>query len=114
MPKPCSRFAPPLAIAALILSAAAFVAADAPAQAQCLSQSECDSLRQQLRDHRADFRNQLQKIRELKQQARALPKGSPERQGLREQIRALRQAARDQREENRPLKERFRQGCRNC
>lgn len=108
------RLTAPLAIAILVLAAGAFLAVDSPAKAQCMSPSECDALEQQLKDVRQDLRAAKQEIRELVRQARALPRGSAERQELKERIRGLRRSAKDERRAARPLRQSYRSGCRNC
>ena len=109
-----SRLAVPLAVAALLLSGSAFLAMESPAEAQCLPQTECDSLKQQLHDARHQFKGKKHEIRDLKRQARSLPRGSAERRALKDQIRDLRQETKDARKAARPLRERYRSGCKNC
>ena len=114
MESPRTRLVLPLALAAILLCGGALFVGARPAQAQCLSQGECDALKDQLKDLKKQTRADRQEARDIKRQARALPKGSSERQALRDQIRELRKTAKDRRREARPLRESFLNGCRNC
>ncbi len=109
-----SRFASPLALAALLLCGGGFLAAGAPAAAQCLSQGECDAIKAQLKEFRQEARADREEMHKLRRQIQVLPKGSSERRALRQQARALRQERRERRQEARPLRESFRQGCKSC
>ena len=114
MRKPTPRLAVPLALAALLIAGGTLFVASTPAEAQCLSAGECDALRAQLEDFRRQAKAQKHRLRELQQQIRALPQGSPERRALKEQARSLRRQASERRRQARPVMERFRQGCKNC
>ena len=108
------RLTAPLVIAALLVTGVVLVATVQPAQAQCLSEAECDALRAQMQEFREDRRAVKQQVRELKQQARALPQGSAEREAIRDQIRALREASKGNRDEVRAVVQQLRSGCKNC
>jgi len=109
-----SRLVFPLALVACLLGGATLFVAGSPAQAQCLAQHECDALKAQLKDFRSQAKAERQELRDLRDQIRALPKGSSERRALRQQVRALRKTLKQLRREVRPVLQSFRQGCRNC
>lgn len=106
---------PALAIAALMFGVLA-VFATAPAEAQCLSQEQCDQIKQQLRQHRDDAQADRQKVRDMKRQAKDLPRGSEERKQLRREAKEAKKQLRQGRRDNGigDLKRQFRDGCRNC
>ena len=109
-----SRLAMPLALAALLLGGGTFVAAGSPAAAQCLSQNECDALKAQLKDFWTRAKHHKRAVRILEERIRALPRNGPQRRTFMEQLRTLRQEGRAQREAARPVRESFRQGCKDC
>ena len=104
----------PLALAVCLLGGGSLFVASSPAEAQCLAQDECDALKAQLKDFRSQAKAQRQELRNLRDQIRALPRGSSERRTLKQQARALRRTFKQQRREVRPVLESFRQGCKNC
>ncbi|MDH3745453.1 MAG: hypothetical protein OES47_10170 [Acidobacteriota bacterium] len=114
MKRPTHRLALPLALIAFLLGGGIFLITGSPAEAQCLSESECDALREQIKEFRSDARARKQQIRALRSQIRALPADSAERAALIEQARALGRQAREQHREARPVVRSFRQGCRRC
>ncbi len=84
-------------------------------RAQCLSDSECDALRAELQTHRDASSAERAEIRELKERARTLARGSEERAELRAEIRELRRELRSGRNSDvRELRRQYRDGCRRC
>ena len=108
-----NQLAVPLTLAALFLGGVALMD-PAPADAQCLPESECDALKQELRSFRAEARAARQELRQIRRQIRALPQDSPEREALIERARGLRREARQRRQEARPVIQSLRAGCRGC
>jgi hypothetical protein len=60
---------PVLTMAALVVGALALLGSS-PAEAQCLSQSECDALKAQIEDYRDQARPDREQIREIRRQVR--------------------------------------------
>ena len=113
-PGPGSSFA--IAALAALLLGIGWLPATTPAEAQeeCLSQSECKALNQEIRQLRRDLRPIRREIRRLRSQIRELPEGDPQRAVLREQVREHKQEAKPIRQELRPRRQLRREGCRNC
>ena len=109
-----TRFASSLSLTILLLGGLAAVAVPDAAAAQCLSQSECDGLRAQLEQFRSEGRERREAARALREQIRALPEGSAEREALREQAREMRREGKERRREVRDLARQYRSGCKNC
>lgn len=114
MKRPSPRLAVPLALVALLLGGGILFFTSGPAEAQCLSESECDALKEQIKEFRSEARARKQQIRALRAQIRDLPEGSAERAALIEQARGLGRQAREQHREARPVVQSFRLGCRRC
>ena len=106
----------PSVLAAAVLIVGGMAVFDAAAEAQCLSESECDALKQQVRDFRDDVRPLREEARRIRQQARELPRGSEERRALRRQARELRREFRQTRREHqlRETIKAYRDGCKRC
>ena len=106
---------PILAMAALLVSGLAVFGSTA-AEAQCLSQSECDALKAQLQQHRDEARPNREEARRIRQQARELPRGSEERKALRRQARQLKREFRQDRRESGigEVMRQYRDGCKRC
>ncbi|MDH3255012.1 MAG: hypothetical protein OEM62_08485 [Acidobacteriota bacterium] len=103
---------PVLVLALLVFGG---VIAVSPADAQCLSRTECDSLRAQLRAFKDEIRPMRDQLRDLRQMIRDLPQESPERSALRQQARELkRELTQLRRNEIRPSLRRYRSSCKNC
>ena len=109
-----TRLVPVLAMAALLLSGLAIFGSSA--EAQCLSQSECDALKAQLRQHREEAKPSRDEMRRLRHQARELPRGSDERKALRKQARQLKREFRQDRRDSGigQVMRQYRDGCKRC
>jgi cell division protein FtsB len=106
---------PGLAVIALLAGAFALFGS-ASAEAQCLSQSECDALKAQLQQHREDAKPKREEIKRIREQARGLPRGSEERKAMRRQARQLRRDFRYERRAIgiREVMNQYRDGCKRC
>jgi hypothetical protein len=106
---------PGLAMAALLMGVFALLGS-ASAEAQCLSQSECDGLKAQLQQHREDVKPNREEMKRIRQQARDLPRGSDERRALRRQARQLKREFRQERRDSgiREVMRQYRDGCKRC
>jgi hypothetical protein len=106
---------PMLLMAALLVGGLAVFGGSA-AEAQCLSQSECDGLKAQLQQHRDEARPNREEARRIRQQARELPRGSDERKALRRQARQLKREFRQERRDSgiREVMRQYRDGCKRC
>ena len=105
---------PVLTIAALVLGGLTLLGT--PAEAQCLSQSECDALKAQLQQHREDAKPNREEVKRIRQQARELPRGSEERRALRREARQLKREFRQARRDSgiREIMRQYRDGCKRC
>ena len=96
------------------LAAIPAAGADVEVESECLPQSECELLKEQLRPYRQQIRPLRKELRELRRRIRELPEGSPEREALRQERREIRREFHELRRESRPLRRQFREGCRRC